>query len=250
MYENLTRKITQELNILRSVTMQEEKYVAKWKEKFRFRDDIVLEAAKRTYKRLQDKSSFAYMDGILSNWYKNNLKNHYDIIEFEQNYKKTGKTENSTEKNENKDAEKILIKYHNDKLEKLRYVDGQTDWVDLRAAEDVSLKKGETALISLGISVKLPEGYEMIIAPRASTYKNFGIIQTNSIGIISEKDYGDILKMPVKAERDTEIHINNRICQFRIIKHQPALIFEEVEHLEERSRGGFGNTGKGNNNET
>lgn len=141
---------------------------------------------------------------------------------------------------------KIKIKYHSDKIEKLRYIDGKSDWIDLRAAEDVSLKAGESCLISLGISVKLPDGYEMIIAPRSSTYKNFGIIQTNSIGIVDEKycGDGDIIKMPVKAERDTEIHVNDRICQFRIFEHQPEIGFDEVEHLDGENRGGFGSTGR------
>lgn len=143
-------------------------------------------------------------------------------------------------------SEIIKIKYHTDKIEKLRYIDGKSDWVDLRAAEEVSLKAGETALISLGISVKLPEGYEMIIAPRSSTYKNFGIIQTNSIGVIDESYCGndDIIKMPVKADRDTVIKVNDRICQFRILKHQPTLIFDEVDDLNTRGRGGFGSTGR------
>lgn len=141
---------------------------------------------------------------------------------------------------------KIKIKYHSDKIEKLRYIDGKSDWIDLRAAEDVEMKAGEFKLINLGISVKLPEGYEMIIAPRSSTYKNFGIIQTNSIGVIDESYCGDddILRMPVKADRDTVIKTNDRICQFRIIEHQPKLTFEEVEHLDSNNRGGFGSTGK------
>lgn len=140
---------------------------------------------------------------------------------------------------------KIQIKYHSDEIEKLRYIDGKSDWIDLRAAEEVEMKAGEFRLISLGISMKLPEGYELIIAPRSSTYKNFGLIQTNSIGVVDESYCGDddILKMPVKADRDTVIHVNDRICQFRIIKHQPKLTFEEVEHLSDTSRGGFGSTG-------
>ena len=94
----------------------------------------------------------------------------------------------------------------------------------------------------------LPDGYEMIIAPRSSTYKNFGIIQTNSIGVVDES-YGknssdDVLMMPVLAMRDTEIHINDRICQFRIQKHQPQIVFETVEARSGEARGGFGSTGK------
>ena len=144
-------------------------------------------------------------------------------------------------------TEVVEIKYHSDKLERLRYIGGlKSDWVDLRAAEDVMMKEGEFALISLGISVKLPKGYEMIIVPRSSTFKNFGILQTNSMGVIDETYCGDndIIRFPALAVRDTEIHVNDRICQFRIQKHQPPLQFEEKEHLSDQDRGGFGSTGK------
>lgn len=77
----------------------------------------------------------------------------------------------------------IKIKYHTDKIDKLTYIDGKSDWIDLRAAEDVKMKKGEYKLIDLSVSMKLPEGYEAHIVPRSSTFKNWGIIQANSIGI-------------------------------------------------------------------
>ena len=142
-------------------------------------------------------------------------------------------------------TETIKIKYHTDKIDKLTYVGGKSDWIDLRAAEDVELKKGEFRLINLGISMKLPEGYEAIIAPRSSTFKNFGIIQTNSIGVIDETYCGndDVYRYPVYAVRDTQIHVNDRICQFRIQKHQPKIVFDEVENLDGPARGGFGSTG-------
>ena len=142
-------------------------------------------------------------------------------------------------------SEVIKIKYHSDQIEKLDYIAGKSDWIDVRSAEDVTLEAGEFHLINLGVSVQLPEGYEMIIAPRSSTYKNFGLIQTNSIGVVDESYCGDndILRMPVKADRHTEIHVNDRVCQFRIMKHQPTIVFEEVEHLEGQDRGGFGTTG-------
>ena len=144
-------------------------------------------------------------------------------------------------------TEVVEIKYHSDQVERLKYIGGlKSDWVDLRAAEDVVMKEGEFALISLGISVKLPKGYEMIIVPRSSTFKNFGILQTNSMGVIDETYCGDndIIRFPALAVRDTEIHVNDRICQFRIQKHQPPLQFEEKEHLSDQDRGGFGSTGK------
>lgn len=140
----------------------------------------------------------------------------------------------------------IRILYHSDKIDKLCYVDGKSDWIDLRSAEEVHLKKGDFHLIDLGISVQLPEGYEMITAPRSSLFKNYGLIQTNGIGIVDESYCSDtdVLKMPVYATRDTVIHINERVCQFRILKHQPRISFEEVESLGNASRGGFGSTGR------
>lgn len=140
----------------------------------------------------------------------------------------------------------IQIKYFSDKIDKLDYIDGKSDWIDLRSAEDVTLKAGEFKLIKLGVGMKLPNGYEAHIVPRSSTFKNFGVIQTNHYGVIDESYCGeeDQWRFPAYALRDTEIHINDRICQFRIFKHQPTIKFEEVEHLEEVSRGGFGSTGK------
>ena len=142
--------------------------------------------------------------------------------------------------------ETIKIKYHTDEIEKLRYIDGKSDWIDLRAAEDVELKAGEFKLISLGVSMELPKGYEAYIVPRSSTFKNFGIIQTNHHAIIDESYCGDndIWKYPAYALRDTIIHKNDRICQFRIEKHQPTIKFEEVEHLKGEERGGFGSSGE------
>jgi len=148
-------------------------------------------------------------------------------------------------------TETLKIKYHSNEIDKLRYIDGKSDWIDLRSAEHIVLKKDDFKLINLGISISLPDGYEAIVAPRSSTFKNFGIIQTNSIGIIDEL-YGknntkDVWKLPCLAMRDTEININDRICQFRIIKHQPILAFEEVTSLPgddtSEERGGFGSTG-------
>ena len=119
--------------------------------------------------------------------------------------------------------EKIKIQYLNDQVERLRYIDGKSDWIDLRAAEEVTLKKGEFAMIHLGVAMKLPEGYEAHIVPRSSTFKNFGLIQTNHMGVIDESYCGpnDWWRMPVYALRDTKIHVNDRICQFRLMRHQP-----------------------------
>lgn len=143
------------------------------------------------------------------------------------------------------EKETIRIKYHSDEITKLQYIDGKSDWIDLRSAEHVELKKGEFKLISLGVSMQLPKGYEAVIVPRSSTYKNFGIIQTNHMGVIDETycGDGDVWMMPALAVRDTEINVNDRICQFRIQKHQPAITFEEAESLGNEDRGGIGSTG-------
>lgn len=142
--------------------------------------------------------------------------------------------------------ETIKIKYFTDKIEKLTYIDGRSDWIDLRAAESVDLKKGEFKLIPLGVAMELPKGYEAHIVPRSSTFKNFGIIQTNHQGVIDSSYCGDNdeWKMPVYAMRDTHIEVNDRICQFRIMENQPKIQFEEVKALTGVDRGGFGTTGK------
>lgn len=139
--------------------------------------------------------------------------------------------------------EKILIKYHTD-IDKIQSIK-EGDWIDLRAAEDVVMAKGEFKLISLGISMKLPDGYEANIVPRSSTFKNFGVIQCNHFAVIdnSYSGDGDIWKFPAYAMRDTVIHKNDRICQFRINKRQPEIEFVEVDKLDDKNRGGFGSTG-------
>lgn len=141
---------------------------------------------------------------------------------------------------------KIQIKYFTDKIDKLTYIDGKSDWIDLRAAKEMEIKAGEYALIPLGVAMKLPEGYEAHVVPRSSTYKNYGLIQTNHMGVVDESYCGDNDQwhMPVYALRDTVIHVNDRICQFRIMEHQPKIVFDEVEVLNGPDRGGFGTTGK------
>jgi dUTP pyrophosphatase len=140
----------------------------------------------------------------------------------------------------------IKIKYFTDKIDKLEYIAGKSDWIDLRAAEDVDLKAHEYRLIPLGVAMELPAGYEAHVVPRSSTFKNFGIIQTNHHGIIDSSYCGDNDQwhMPVYALRDTHISVNDRICQFRIIENQPPLSFCEVGRLGGDDRGGFGSTGK------
>ena len=138
----------------------------------------------------------------------------------------------------------IKIKYHNDNINKVEKI-STGDWIDLRAAESVELMPGEFKLISLGISMELPEGYEAHIVPRSSTFKTWGIIQTNHMGVVDNSYSGDndIWKMPVLATRPTTINENDRICQFRIVKKMEEVEFETVEHLGGNDRGGFGSTG-------
>ena len=158
--------------------------------------------------------------------------------------------------------EQIKIKYHVNDIPKLKKID-KGDWIDMYAAEDVIICEGDWKLISLGVSIKLPEGYEAHVVPRSSTFKTWGILQTNSIGIIDEAYCGenDIWKLPVYClkgksvctekedkvftvgERYTEIKKGDKICQFRIMKKQAKIEFEEVEFMEDSDRGGFGSTG-------
>ena len=140
----------------------------------------------------------------------------------------------------------IRIKYFDKEIDKLEYVGGnKSNWIDLRSAETVKLHKGEFHLIPLGVGMKLPGGYEANIVPRSSTYKKFKIIQTNSFAVIDNSYSGDTDQWfyPVIAMKDTIIHKNDRICQFRINKIQPDILFKEVTHLEDVSRGGIGSTG-------
>ena len=138
----------------------------------------------------------------------------------------------------------LKIKYFTDEIEKIKKIDNG-DWIDLRSAEDVELKTGEFKLIPLGVGMILPEGYEAHIVPRSSTYKNFGIIQTNHQAVIDESYCGDGDQWfyPAYALRDAVIHKNDRICQFRIVEKMPSLNIVEVDHLMEKDRGGCGSTG-------
>ena len=149
------------------------------------------------------------------------------------------------QKKEN-NMEQIKIKYHDKNMPMLQAIGGgHSDWIDLRAADDVDLKAGEFKLISLGVSMHLPDGYEAHIVPRSSTFKNYGIIQTNHMGVIDNSYCGDndVWMFPAYALRDTHINKYDRICQFRIIKRQPPIMFKEVDHLNNENRGGFGTSG-------
>ena len=144
-------------------------------------------------------------------------------------------------------AEQIKIQYKDETIERLKYIDGKSDWIDLRAAYDYVIPKGEFQLIHLGVAMKLPDGYEAHLAPRSSTYSKYGVIQANSVGVVDNSYCGpsDWWYFPAIAlEKDVEIKKGDRICQFRIMEHQPQILFEEVETLNAPDRGGFGSTGK------
>lgn len=147
----------------------------------------------------------------------------------------------------------LKIKYHVEDLIRIEKID-KGDWIDLRSAYDYDVKEGSFQLIDLGISIKIPEGYEAHLAPRSSTFKKYGFIQTNSVGVIDSSYCGeeDRWMMPVycidgKEKQGTinysVIKKNDRICQFRIIEKMPSLIIKEVDNMEDESRGGFGSTG-------
>ena len=124
----------------------------------------------------------------------------------------------------------VEIKYLNDSVKHLEYIEGKSDWIDLRAAEDVEFKKGD---------------YQAHVVPRSSTFKNYGLIQTNHMGVIDQSYCGDDdwWYVPMYATRDCIVHKDDRICQFRIMQNQPKIVFDTVKHLEGENRGGFGSTG-------
>ena len=138
----------------------------------------------------------------------------------------------------------IQIKYHDPEIEHLG-LEQHGDWIDLRAAEDVKMTPGEFKIISLGVSMRLPENYEGHIVPRSSTFRNFKLLQTNGMGIVDSSYCGedDIWGFPALAMDYTTIHKGDRICQFRIMKKMEPVEFVTVDHMEDPSRGGFGSTG-------
>lgn len=139
----------------------------------------------------------------------------------------------------------INIVYHDPNMPKLEFIDGKSDWIDLRASVGGSFKAGDFALVDLGVSMKLPEGYEAHIAPRSSTFKNYGIIQTNSVGVVDNSFSGtnDVWKMPCYFTHDTTINQYDRICQFRLMKKMEPVEFVETNCLDFVNRNGFGSTG-------
>lgn len=137
----------------------------------------------------------------------------------------------------------IKVRYHADitPLKQTKW----GDWCDLRLAEDVDLKAGEYKLLSLGVAMELPEGYEALVIPRSSTFKTWGILQANHVGLIDNSYCGDndVWRFPAIATRDVHIDKDSRICQFRIQQRMGKMQFTTVDHLESADRGGLGSTG-------
>ena len=138
----------------------------------------------------------------------------------------------------------IKIHYFSDDLPRLQKT-SKGDWIDLYCAQTMTLHAGEYALVPLGVSMQLPEGYEARTAPRSSTFKRWGILQANSVGVIDNSYCGtnDEWKLPVYATRDTVLEKGDRICQFRVMRKMDKPELVTVERLDNASRGGFGSTG-------
>ena len=167
---------------------------------------------------------------------------------------------------------KIRIKYFDEakKLEKI----SKGNWIDVYANKDVFVPEGERAMIPLGFALELPQGWEGHLAPRSSTFKTWGVIQTNSVGVVDDTYIGDNDQwhMPVyclqgkdtniievydesitdlsgnkykikKEIKGTWIHKGDKIGQFRIMEVMPEIEFEEVDVFNNKDRGGFGSTG-------
>jgi len=154
--------------------------------------------------------------------------------------------------NEEKDSAcVILVKYSDPEFPTLQ-INKNGDWIDIKCVKDYHIKKGTSELIDLGVAMKLPEGYEAWLVPRSGTFKKYGLIQTNGIGIIDNSYSGndDIWRMPVHAlDRDADIAKGERLCQFRLVPtmktvNRLGVSFTEVSNLDETNRGGFGSTGR------
>ena len=169
---------------------------------------------------------------------------------------------------------KIKIKYLQDATKMNKIAKG--NWIDVYAYQDTFVPEGERAMINLGFALELPKGWEGHLAPRSSTFKTWGVIQTNSVGVVDDTYIGDndIWHMPIyclqgkehkytkmkcklmfgeladefyKDKTDnpkgTWIKKGDKIGQFRIMEVMPEIEFEEVESFDNADRNGFGSTG-------
>lgn len=151
---------------------------------------------------------------------------------------------------------KIRIKYFEESTKLKKIAKG--NWIDVYANKDVFVKVNERAMIPLGFALELPSGWEAHLAPRSSTFKTWGIIQTNSVGVVDDTYIGDNDQwyMPVYCLEGKNIEIidgvevkgtwirkGDKIAQFRIMEVMPEIEFDEVESFGNSDRGGFGSTG-------
>ena len=136
----------------------------------------------------------------------------------------------------------VKIKYFDKTLSELECYG---DWIDLYNKEEVSLKVSEHKLIHLNVAIKLPKGYEAYILPRSSTFKNYGLLIANSMGVVDNAYCGDNDEWKLSAIATKEITIpkGSRIAQFRIIPSQNVKL-KTVDSLNGSDRGGFGSSGK------
>lgn len=142
-------------------------------------------------------------------------------------------------------TKEIKIKFKDPKVyEEFNHIE-VGDWIDLRTNDVVTLKKGQYRAIDLGVAMELPKGYEAWIVPRSSTFKNYGVLQANSMAVVDNSFCGndDILRFLALATKDVTIPKGTRICQFRIMENQPQIDFKVVDKLENENRGGIGSTG-------
>ena len=147
---------------------------------------------------------------------------------------------------------KIRIKYFEGATKLKKITKG--NWIDVYARKDVFVPLAERAMIPLGFALELPKGWEGHLAPRSSTFKTWGLIQTNSVGVVDDTYIGDNdeWNMPVYCLKGhdskdgvagTLVKCGDKIGQFRIMEVMPELEFEEVESFGNMDRGGFGTTG-------
>lgn len=117
---------------------------------------------------------------------------------------------------------------------------------DFEALEKVVFDPGEWKLVDTGTIIATPEGYCLVVAPRSSIFKNYGLMQVNSIGIVDQDYCGntDTVKFPYMNMRKEPVVIEKgeRIGQGMFIKIEKP-DFELVENMGGSDRGGFGTTG-------
>ena len=148
-------------------------------------------------------------------------------------------------------ALQMKIKYFSEDAKRLMKID-KGDWIDVYANKDIIIHQGECTLVPLGFAMQLPVGYEAYLLPRSSTFKKWGILVANSMGVIDESYCGDTDEWKLSAycmkpncpdAGYTMIKKGDKIAQFRIQEKMPAVEFIEVDSLGNESRGGFGSTG-------